>query len=122
VGNGRTPLAMWVLILIAFLESLAPAHNPLRTTAGLLGGGVQNLPAVVPWWKVFPDHPALIPDVEVPVDRGRSHSLYFLTSESFSGTRHYAEYFTAFAYNSIFFYFVLESNYDRESNLGASGA
>lgn len=38
------------------------------TAAGLLGSGVQNLPPVVSWREVFPDHPALIPDMEIPAE------------------------------------------------------
>ena len=47
-------------------QTLLPC-NPL-TTAGLLGSGVQNLPPVVFWREIFPDHPALVPDVEIPAE------------------------------------------------------
>lgn len=99
---------MWVLILVGFPEP-GPCKRSLRTTAGLLGRGVQNLPAVVPWWKVFPAHPALVPDMKVPTVEQRNHSLH---PEGFPGTGHHAEDFMALVYNSIFFYFVLESNYN----------
>lgn len=37
------------------------------TAAGLLGSGVQNLPPIVPRGQIFPDHPALIPDMKIPM-------------------------------------------------------
>lgn len=41
------------------------------TVACLLRRGIQHLPASVSGREVFSDHPALIPDVEIPEEEAR---------------------------------------------------
>lgn len=62
-------------------------QGPSLTAAGLLGSGVQNLPTIVSWREIFPDHPALIPDVEIPTEERKKMRIYF---------RRFARYWTLY--------------------------
>lgn len=64
---------------------------PSLTAAGLLGSGVQNLPPIVSWWEIFPDHPALIPDMEIPAEKSKEMKIHIFLD--LSGIRHYIECF-----------------------------
>lgn len=99
------------------VSRLQPGEGSQRTAAGSLGGGVQNLPAIVPWWEIFPDHPALVPDMEVPAEGRKEAGLIF--PEGFSGTGVTQSEALCLCLSFYFLYFVLESNCNRKGNQGA---